>query len=252
MALVMFAPQPNREVALNSDRRTITLAPVGAIEVVPAGAELFARWPVAKENLLLAFDPWRLRQLAGGEFQNEDFEFRPPKPGFVDQRALSLAKLIREEFQRGEAANALCFDALITLFGSHLLRTYSSFHDRPQRLFSGGLSPKAWRGVSDYIHANLSESLSISRLAQVAGCSPSHFLRVFRQTSGQPPHQYVVAQRLALVERLATTTDMPVAAVAQAAGFSSNSHMTATMRRLRGIAPTDLRRAAGRPVSGPE
>jgi AraC family transcriptional regulator len=242
MALVMFAPQPNREVSLNSDRKTVVLAPVGAIEVIPAEAELFARWRVAKENLLVAFDPSRLTQLAGAEFQNEDFEFQPPKPGFVDPQALLLANLIRSEFQREETANELCFDALITLFGTHLLRTYSSFRARPNRLFSGGLSPKAWRSVTDYIHANLSQNLCVSRLAAVAGLSPSHFLRVFHRTCGLTPHQYVVAERLTLVERLAKTTDMPLAAIAKAAGFSSNSHMTATMQRLRGTAPTDLRR----------
>ncbi|MBO4225845.1 AraC family transcriptional regulator [Bradyrhizobium neotropicale] len=252
MALVMFTPQPNREIALNSSRRTVTLAPVGTIEVVPAEADLFARWRVAKENLLVAHDQHRLAQLAGAEFQNEDFEFRPPRPGFVDQQALQLANLIRAEFQRGEAANDLCFDALITLFGTHLLRSYSSFSDRPRPLLSGGLSPRAWRAVTDYIHANLSESLSVGRLAELAGLSPSHFLRAFRQTSGQAPHQYVVAQRLALVEQLTKTTDIPFAAVAKAAGFSSNSHMTATMKRTRGVTPNNLRREQRRLDIAPE
>lgn len=252
MALVMFTPQPNREIALNSSRRTVTLAPVGTIEVVPAEADLFARWRVTKENLLVAHDQHRLAQLAGAEFQNEDFEFQPPRPGFVDQQALLLANLIRAEFQRGDAANDLCFDALITLFGTHLLRSYSSFSARPRALLSGGLSPRAWRDVTGYIHANLSESLSVGHLAEMAGLSPSHFLRAFRQTSGQAPHQYVVAQRLALVERLTKTTDMPFAAVAKAAGFSSNSHMTATMKRTWGITPNKLRREERRLGMEPE
>ncbi len=242
MAVVMFTPQPNREIALNSDRRTVTLAPAGSIEVVPVEADLFARWTVDKENLLVAVDRDRLARLAGAEFQNEDFEFRPPAPGLVDQKALLLANLIRDEFQRGDTVNELCFDALITLFATHLLRAHSSFRDRPGRLLTGGLPPKTWRHVTDYIHANLSLNPPVSRLAEVAGLSPSHFLRAFRQTSGQAPHQYVVAQRLAIVERLAKSTNMPFAAVAKAAGFSSNSHMTATMKRLRGITPTDLRR----------
>src|SRR5438045_907191 len=49
LALVMLTPQPNREIALNSDRKSIALAPVGSIEIVPAGSELFARWTVDKE-----------------------------------------------------------------------------------------------------------------------------------------------------------------------------------------------------------
>jgi AraC family transcriptional regulator len=242
MALVMFTPQSNREIALNSDRKTVALAPAGAIEVVPADAELFARWSVDKENLLVAFDQQRMARLAGAEFQNENFAFRPPRLGFVDPKALLLANLIRGELQRGKEANELCVDALITLFGTHLLRTYSSFSDRPNRpAGGGGLSPQAWRMVTEYIHANLSQSLSVAQLAEVAGLSPSHFLRAFRQTSGQAPHQYVLTQRLVLVEQLVKTTDMPLAAIALAAGFSSNSHMTATMKRIRGGTPMHLR-----------
>lgn len=242
MALVMFTPQPHREVALNSDRRTVSLAPVGTIEVVPAGAELFASWRVAKENILVAFSPRALDRLAAVEFQKEGIVFRPPQPGLVDQKALVIAGLLRQEFQREAGLNELCIESLITLFGAHLMRTYSSYNEISGRAIHGGLSPAAWRRVTDYIHANLSENLSVARLAQVAGLSPTHFLRAFRQTCGQAPHRYVVAQRLALAEHLVQTTDMPFAAVAKAAGFSSNSHMTATMRRVRGSTPKDVRR----------
>jgi AraC family transcriptional regulator len=245
LALVMLTPQPNREIALNSDRKSIALAPVGSIEIVPAGSELFARWTVDKENLLLALDPQRLARLAGMEFDNQDFELLPPKIGVVDRKALFLTHLIREEFQRGDAANELCFDGLITLFAAHLLRSYSSLRDnRPEHVLRGGLSPRAWRGVNDYIQDNLSEQLSIAHLAALANLSPSHFLRAFQRTSGQAPHQYIVAQRLALAERLIKATDIPLADVAKSTGFSSNSHMTATMKRQRGLTPTDLRREA--------
>ena len=247
LALVMLTPQPNREVALNSDRKSVALAPVGSIEIVPAGSELFARWTVDKENLLLALDPQRLARLAGMEFDNQDFELLPPKIGVVDRKALFLTHLIREEFQRADAANELCFDGLITLFSTHLLRSHSSLrNNKPENLLTGGLSPRTWRGVNDYIQDNLSEHLSIARLAEVANLSPSHFLRAFRRTLGQAPHQYIVAQRLALAERLIKGTDIPLADVAKCAGFSSNSHMTATMKRLRGGTPTDLRRETRR------
>ncbi len=242
MALVMFTPQPNREVALNSDRKRVFLAPVGSIEIVPAESDLFARWIADKENLLIALDQQRLAQLAGVEFQNEDFEFRPSKAGYVDEKALLLANLIHDESQRQEATNDICLDALITIFATYLLRTYSSHQDRPARLLTGGLPPRRWRIVTDYVRANLTGDLSITRLANLAGLSPSHFLRAFRHSFGLAPHQYVVAQRLSLAKELAGATDMPLSEVAKAAGFSSNSHMTATMTRLWSVTPVELRR----------
>ena len=245
MALVMLTPQPNREVALGSDRRRIGLAPVGALEVVPAGADLFARWVTEKENVLFILDDERLADLAIAEFDTANFALEPPKVGTIDKTALMLARMVREEFARGEAASALCLASLVILVSTHLLRTRSSLAPR-REVFVGGLPPRALRAVLDHIKDHLAESLSVADLAWVAGLSPGHFLRAFRTTVGQAPHQYVLDQRLMRAERLIATSGLPLKAVATAAGFCSNSHMTATMRRLRGRAPSDLRREAGR------
>src|SRR5690606_10212771 len=185
-----------REVALNSDRKSVFLAPVGTMEIIPACTDLFARWKTTKENVLLALAPEQLSKLAGMEFDREDFEFRPLAAGHVDQKALLLANLIREEFRSGEPMNRLYLDSLLTVFSTYLLRNYSTFQDRPAPWNRGGLSTKAWRDVQDYIRANIDEQLSVERLALVAGLSPSHFLRAFKQTAGQAPHHYVLAARI--------------------------------------------------------
>lgn len=241
MALVMFTPQPDREVALNSDRKSSFLAPAGTLEIVPANAELFARWRTQKENLLVALAPDTLSRLAEQEFQSGDFELQPAKVGVIDEKAHMLADMIRDEFRKKEQINEIYLDSLITVFSTHLLRNYSSFRDMPHPHFRGGMSAHSWKQVNEYIHAHLSEKLSLEELARVADLSPSHFLRAFRETAGQPPHQYVLAARLALAERLVSTTDAPLATIAAKAGFSSHSHMTAAMRRNLSITPRDLR-----------
>ncbi|MFC6657580.1 hypothetical protein ACFQEX_19980 [Roseibium salinum] len=180
MALVLLTPQPGREIALNSDKRSQFLAPVGTVEIVPCNAELFARWKVPKENLLLALPPEQLARIAGLEFQRDDFEFCPPQPGHVDKKALLLAQLVREEFQQGSSINHLYMDSLITVFSTYLLRNYSVFQNRPGSQHRGGLSPKVRRIVQDYIRANIGQQLSIEHLAGLAELSPSHFLRAFK------------------------------------------------------------------------
>lgn len=241
MALMFLTPQKNRELSLNSDRKRIFSAPVGAMEIVPASADLFAQWKDSKKCLLVALPPEQLSQLAGLEFQREDFELRPLAAGHVDQKALMLAHLIREEFQNSRSPNHLYFDSLLTVFATHLLRNYSTFRDRPAPRPRGGLSPKARRDVEDYIRAHIGESLSVTRLAQIADLSPSHFLRAFRQSTGQAPYQYVLATRLELAEHLVVTTDMELAKIARITGFSSHSHMTSLMRRHKLTTPSSLR-----------
>ncbi|MDX3927466.1 MAG: AraC family transcriptional regulator [Shinella sp.] len=230
-------------MALNSDRKSVFQAPVGTVEIIPADAELFARWNTAKENLLFAMAPTKLSLLADLEFGTQDFELRPPEEGHVDEKALLLASLVRDEFQRGEAANDLYFDSLITVFSTYLLRNYSSLREEPRYPRRGGLSVKAWRDVRDYIRAHVADELSVERLAQVAELSPSHFLRAFRQTAGQPPHQYVLATRVEMAEQMAIATDLPLGMVAKLTGFATHSHMTASMRQHKSTTPSALRRA---------
>lgn len=247
MVLILLTPQIDRVVSLNSDRKSAFTAPVGTVEIVPANAELFASWATVKENLLFAFEPEKLPRLAGLEFQTESFEFRPPALGHVDEKALLLANMIRDELLRGAPGNDVYFDSLVTVFSTYLLRNYSTLADQPVRPSRGGLSVKAWRDVQDYVRANLGAELSVDRLAQVAGLSPSHFLRAFRKTAGHAPHQYVLAARLEFAEKIIMSTDMPLATIARLAGFSSHSHMTAAIRRHKSITPSALRRAYASP-----
>ncbi|WP_447410686.1 helix-turn-helix transcriptional regulator, partial [Clostridium perfringens] len=80
------------------------------------------------------------------------------------------------------------------------------------------------------------------RLASITQLSPSHFLRAFKQTTGQTPYQYVIAARLAYARNLIINTDTTLGLIAKAAGFSSNSHMSATMQRIWNTTPSEIRK----------
>ena len=61
---------------------------------------------------------------------------------------------------------------------------------------SGGLASSGLRRVVDYIEADLSRAFTIEGLAQVAGVSPRHFMRAFRESAGQTPLRFVYGLRL--------------------------------------------------------
>lgn len=241
MMIIMFNPQPGREIGLNSDRRAIGMAPMGSLEIVPDQSELFARWRKEKQSLLVAVQPERLRDLAGMEFDNETFELHPPTLGHTDRKAHKLACNMRYEIENRELAWRENLDALITAFSIHLLRNYSSLRPSPPRRFTGGMAPSTWRRINDFIHGHLNETLTLKQLAIIAGLSPSQLARAFRQTAGQSPHQYIIGCRLMLARHLIVSTDMPLEKISRTVGFSSNSHMTATMQRAWHKTPTDLR-----------
>lgn len=241
MTLVMLTPQPSREVALDSDRKVTFFAPPGSVELVPAGSELFARWSTAKENLLVAVAPNRLARLVQLEFDQADFELEPVGPGVVDERIHALAMMARDEFTDAARPNDVYLDALITVLATEVLRRFTSLRRCRGGYHRGGLTPRMWSRIKDYIYADVSRKLYVDDLAEIAGLSPSQFARAFRETTGQAPHQYILHARLRHAEHLITSTDLPLPAIAQRAGFASHSHLSATMQRLRSTTPTRLR-----------
>lgn len=102
-----------------------------------------------------------------------------------------------------------------------------------------------WRDLLDYIEAHLGEDLSLDAMAQRAGVRPTQLWRAFRGNSGRSPHQYVLERRLARVQRQLVEGGEPLAAIAAAAGFSSQSHMASAFRRQFQQTPAEYRRANG-------
>jgi AraC family transcriptional regulator len=73
--------------------------------------------------------------------------------------------------------------------------------------------------------------------------SPYHFLRLFRDSSGLTPHQYLVYRRVEMAKSMLLRDDLSVAEVAQRLGFADQSHFTRHFRRLTGAPPGQLGRA---------
>lgn len=244
VAVLLLTPQPAREVSLATSRKSQFDAPVGTMEVMPAGADFFGRWAVAKENLFFAYHPEKLASLALQEFSVDKLEIHPPKPGSVDVQMLAIAGLLRHEFSTGDAVSALCIDTLNLLFAMNLLRNHSNVRGyalADGARVKGGLPAFTRRAVVDYMNDRIGAALGIEELAAVAGLSPGHFLRSFKRSFGETPHRYLMKLRLDLAERLTIEGDLPLSLIAQIAGFASQSHMTAEMKRQRGNTPSALR-----------
>jgi len=110
---------------------------------------------------------------------------------------------------------------------------------------SSGLSRERLRRLLDYVDANISEDLTLDALAAVACLSPCHLSRSFRRTKGIGLHRYVVQRRLERAKHLLSDTDIPIASIALAVGFTSPAAFATCFRQIVGRAPSSLRN--GRP-----
>jgi AraC family transcriptional regulator len=118
----------------------------------------------------------------------------------------------------------------------HLLQNYSSRKPKPI-IIKGGLAPRAQKRVQEYVAENLDKSITINQMAAVAGLSPYHFARMFKQSFGVSPHSFVMDQRIRHAQTLLGTTDKPLSEIANICGFSSQSHFTARFKDYTDVTP---------------
>ncbi|MFW3896321.1 helix-turn-helix transcriptional regulator [Pseudomonas bharatica] len=109
----------------------------------------------------------------------------------------------------------------------------------------GGLAAHQRRHLADYIEVHLDESIGLGELAALCSLSEYHFARMFRESFGLPPHQYLLARRLAKARELLAAGDLPLGEVALRCGFASASHFSNRFRQAVGATPGAYRLALG-------
>nr|WP_274709299.1 AraC family transcriptional regulator [Nitratireductor luteus] len=237
---IVLAPIRKLRASLGSDRIEEFDAPIGSLVINPAGVDSSLAWSATRENAVVSISPEALSDLAAHEFDLADVELQPPAFGTVDPRAFDIARLITSELSGGVAPNELYLDSLVTQFGVHLLRTYTSRKRQPVPI-RGGLSPSSARRVREFINENFTRKLAVAELASVSGVSPNHFIAAFAKTFGMPPHRYLINLRLTFAEKLLREGELTLAEIAYLAGFSNQGHLAITMKKYRGKTPTELR-----------
>ncbi|TWD55807.1 AraC family transcriptional regulator [Agrobacterium vitis] len=104
----------------------------------------------------------------------------------------------------------------------------------------GGLSPLMRNRLIDYIEHHLDQPITLQTLAEIAGLSPFHLQRMFLLSCGLSPADWLLRRRLAKAKMLLATQD-PIAQIASACGFSSQSHMTRVFKEATGCTPSVYR-----------
>jgi len=153
----------------------------------------------------------------------------------------ATAEKLTHEIERGAQTDRLYVEALSLVLVSELAR-----HNRQnlgvEEQNRGGLAAWQQRAVDETIETHLAEPLSLVDLAGQVRLSPRHFARAFKQTFGQPPHQYHLARRIERAKALLGSREMSVTEIAVSLGFADTSAFSTTFRRFAGGTPRDYRR----------
>jgi AraC family transcriptional regulator len=106
----------------------------------------------------------------------------------------------------------------------------------------GGLAPWIQRRCVDFMHARLSEDISLEDLAAEAQLSPFHFARVFKQSIGVPPRVYLTRIRIEKACELLEKTELPVTEIAFEVGYASSQAFARVFLKERNTTPTAYRK----------
>lgn len=209
----------------------------GAVAVVPAGAGGRFQWDGTGGATHFQLARPAVERIAQEACDRDPsgVRFRPVSYGPVDPAIPAVLALLRDELFSGGAGGRLCAESLLNVLVVHLLRHLAGGPE--VRGTTGVLARRVVKAVEEFVAENLAASLSLADLAAVAHLSEYHFARLFRQTTGRTPHQFVIARRVERARQLLGDGRLSLAQVAAEVGFADQSHLTRHFRRLVGVTP---------------
>lgn len=212
----------------------------GAVRYTPAGFACDYAFPAHSAALALSLPAG---MLVASLNHDDGGRLMAPLHDIADPRLTQLVRLLADETRMPGPAADLLGDGLVraiaALLCDHATEAQAREGSQPIRL-----SPARLRRVKDYIEGHLSSNITLARLAETAGLSPFHFARVFKLETGVTPYQFVSTARLSRAAILLSEGRMPLAELALACGFSSQSHFTSAFTRAMGVSPGRFRRTA--------
>lgn len=100
---------------------------------------------------------------------------------------------------------------------------------------------KPFRNLHDWLFKNIAQPITIESMAAHAAMSPRNFARMFKQQTRMTPARYLESMRLNQARELLETTDIAIAAIADACGFVREERLRRTFLRHLGITPSRYR-----------
>lgn len=208
---------------------------VGDIVVVPANIGHSVRWFTEGEMIVIGLDT----SLVSSAIDNAAYftqtellpHFSTPDP-LVYQLGLSLKSVLEQD----PAGSRLYAEIAAAMLSVHLLQKYGK-RKLEFKSYTDGLPRSILRQVIEYIEANLGGELGLADLAAIAHLSPHYFTRLFKQSTGFTPHQFVIRCRVERAKILLLAGKESIAEIAQQVGFANQAHLNVHIKRLLGVTP---------------
>lgn len=130
---------------------------------------------------------------------------------------------------------------ILVLLGNCLQGEWQS----QQEHLAAQYSARRLRPVFELVEHHFADPLTVADAASMAGLSRWHFMRLFKQVTGQSFVDYVRRFRIVKAQEFLVSTDKSISDVSQQTGFCDQSYFGTVFRALAKMTPLTYRRRFG-------
>ncbi|MFD0370709.1 AraC family transcriptional regulator [Streptomyces sp. NPDC127114] len=204
------------------------------------------RGPVGPDETLLLCGAYQLSRARAHPLLTElpPYVHIPARVG-AHPRLRAAVDLLGAELAEPQPGSDAIVPALLDTLLLYLLRTWwlTVRADRSTG-WSAALADPAVAAALRALHGDPARVWTVEELGALGGLSRAAFARRFTTLVGRPPLAYLTWWRMTTAGRLLRADDLPLRAVAQRSGYSSEFAFAKAFKREYGTAPGQYRRAA--------
>jgi AraC family transcriptional regulator len=239
LVTLQFLPRPGKRTMFEAGKEREAIMESGCGDVVAPHEVRKFRFEGEARAIILQIEPEVLQSMIANPRDGNAFELIRRWHG-PDPVLRSLLMKLRAEIRSGFTAGPLLAEHLCTRLAAELIQRYSIGKLKLNQ-YKGGLPGTKVKQVIDYIEAYLHLDLTTDEIARIAGLSKYHLGKAFNTSTGMTLHSFVLARRMRQSRELLVNSDLPLAHIADAVGFSSQSHFTTVFLERTGVTPGRFR-----------
>ncbi len=209
--------------AFASDRVTPFYSIPNSLAFTPAGCDIYSESEEGGEYLVIRLKNKDLQERTLYQFNDH-----------IDLEAINAAQALRR-FLITENKDRLELDVETTMLMEAVINKTTGKTETSTE--KNSITLRRLKTIHDYMESNLAENISLNQLAKTIGLSKSYFLRAFKAATGQQPHKYLIARRIARAKQLIEQNSQKLTQIALDCGFSNHAHMTTAFKNSLGVTP---------------
>ncbi|MFD1198852.1 helix-turn-helix domain-containing protein [Brucella gallinifaecis] len=240
LAIILLKPVRNLKWKNEENEEISSSCAAGTVFLLPENQGTLINWPESVEILKVFIGDKTFIKNTMSDFKGSIDNINGNVVSFNSRQCLHLSKIIIDGLQDENIYKINYIKSLYLALVYLILKNAHSTKNSTSNY--SGLSSYACRQIESYLKEHFHMPVSVPEMAAMLGISAGHFATRFRESFGQPPHQYLMSLRLDEAEKFLVETDLPISEIAARLSFASQSHLTTALKKYRQLTPGEIRR----------